>query len=297
MIIYRIKFILLSSVLLSCISVNYAQEVELASLSILNQQPTFSRNLKPSSSFPALNSNSIVLPGISVYNKYKISELHSNALTGNNVYNADDDNAGHNMLGMFILAGYGKLRYNFEGSPLYQFDYTFSKGGGVSFEIPLLKLNDKFSVYNDLGFSLFKAYSFQRNSDTAGSDPQNNYTDITLTFAPNTISVSTLVKYTLTPGNFKYYVALGIYNSFVVSSTNIKETVHVTNGESVKYAEEAVPEVAVYGLMLLASTGFSYKNIGLEVRFDPGRSYSNKLNYAVFMPNIQALLHVTFNRK
>jgi len=209
--------------------------------------------------------------------------------------NKTDKDENNNILGMYVLAGTGKLRYNLNGTPLYNFDYEIIKGGGVSLEIPLQSLDERFSVYNELGFSVFKSQTSQHLIDTVGGDPENNYYDINLTFSPNAITLSNIVRYSLTPGEFKYYVAVGIYNSFVVSSTNLKETTHHRNGEILNYTEEAVPDPTVYGLMLLACTGFSYRNIGFELRFDPGHNYSNKLNYSVYMPSFMALLHVRFN--
>jgi hypothetical protein len=212
--------------------------------------------------------------------------------------NTKDVNESTNILGMYILAGIGKLRYNVEGTPLYKFDYEYIKGGGINYEIPLLSLNERFSVYNELGFSVFNAKTSVHTIDTVGgADPATNYYDINLTFSPNTVTLVNTVKYTLTPNAFKYYVSLGIYNSFVVSSTNTRETYHYTNGEPLITKDLAVPDPTVYGLMLLISTGFSYKNIGFELRFDPGRNYSSKLNYAVYMPSFNALLHVRFNSK
>jgi hypothetical protein len=244
------------------------------------QYDNLSRGLKP------LSGNTI----LSKADLLSLSNTHSD--------NRNDANESTNILGMYILIGMGKLRYNFEGESLYKFDYEYIKGGGINYEIPLLSLNDKFSVYNELGFSVFNAKTSLHFIDTVGgADPATNYYDVNLTFAPNTVTLANTVRYTLTPDAFKYYIALGIYNSFVVSSTNMKETYHYTNGEPLITKDLAVPDPTVYGLMLLICTGFSYKNIGFEIRFDPGRNYSNKLNYAVYMPSFDALLHVRFNSK
>jgi len=208
---------------------------------------------------------------------------------------SDDDT--RNILGMFVFAGYGKLRFNFENKSLYTFNQAYIKGGGLSLDIPLPMLSERFSLYNELSFSQFKAETNFRISDTASSDPGTNYYDINMQFSPNILTISNCIKYTLTPGSFKYYVALGIYNSFVISATNLKRSDRYTNGIVKTEYEDAVPNSAFHGLMLLASTGFSYKNIGLEFRFDPGRNYSNKVDYAVYMPNFQAILHICFNPK
>jgi len=222
---------------------------------------------------------------------------YSGVLHGNNAFTGKRDSDSKNIFGMYITLGMGKLRYNISGSPQYTFDYEYIKGGGISLEIPLPSLNERFSVYNELSFSTFEANSKLHYNDTSVGNTGNNYYDIDLTFSPNTVTLSNIIRYTLTPGEFKYYVALGIYNSFVVSSTNFKKTVHYVNGETSTYNEQAFPDQNVHGLMLLACTGFSYRNIGLEIRFDPGHNYSGKLNYAVYMPSFIAQFHVRFNPK
>jgi len=207
------------------------------------------------------------------------------------------DEGSKQILGMYIQVSMGKLRYNYEEKSLYTFDQEYTKGGGVSLEIPLISLSERFSVFNELGFSQFKATTERHYSDTTGGDPEHNYYDIFMVFSPNMLTISNTMRYVLTPGDFRYFVALGIYNSFVVSSTNTKETIHTLKGKQDKYTENAVPDPAIHGLMLLASTGFTYRNIGLELRFDPGRNYTNKLNYAVYMPAFSALLHVRFTQR
>lgn len=199
-----------------------------------------------------------------------------------------------NILGMFLLLGYGKLRYNAYNESLYTMDNEFTLGGGATYEIPLEVFDGKFSVYNEMGFSLFKSQASLHYGDTIGGDPVNNYYDVNLTFSPNIVYLINTLRYTLTPGDFKYFVSLGISNSFVVSSTNTRETIHTRGGSSVRYVDEFVPDPNVHGITVPVSTGFSYRNIGFEIRFDPGRNFSNKLNYAIYMPAFDALLHVRF---
>ncbi len=297
MLITGIKKIVLCSFLLGNLSVTVAQ----SEISPVQSFSNIKRDVSPiqtGSGFYLHPDNTIFNKSFAVvmcrarqseFSKYPVPEIYLSHST-----NEDES---HNILGMYIVIGMGKLRYNLENKSLYKFDYEVTKGGGLSLEIPLHALNENFSFYNELGFSQFKAEANQHYSDTVGGDPLNNFYDISTTFSPNTVTVSNIVRYTLTPREFKYYVAIGIYNSFVVSSTNLKETEHFRNGISDKYTEKAVPDPAVHGLMLLASTGFSYRNIGFEIRFDPGRNYTNKINNAVYMPTFMGLLHVRFNPK
>lgn len=230
--------------------------------------------------------------------KVKSESISKNYLNPKSYHKySGDESENVNVLGMFLLAGYGKLRYNIYEKAAYTMDYSFVKGGGVSYEIPLEAFDGKFSVYNELGFSLFKSQAKLHFGDTIGGDPVNNYYDVNLTFAPNSFFFSNTLRYCLTKSDFKYYVSIGISNSFVVSSTNTKETLHTTNGSTERYVDEFVPDPAVYGITVLVTTGFSYKNIGFEMRFDSGRNYSNKIHYAVYMPSFLGILHVRFNPK
>ena len=60
--------------------------------------------------------------------------------------------------------------------------------------------------------------------------------------------------------------------------------------------DEAVSDPATFGIMILGGTGFSYRNFGFEIKLDPGRNYTNKLNYSVYMPAVTAVLMVQFNQ-
>ena len=293
----RLKWILVSTIVLCFSSASLAGESGFSGISVLGITPDLNQVLYLSMSYTPKDIHRSIMLSNPDYKLTKLNKSVRPNLTLNSLPGARAENENNNILGMFINIGYGKLRYNIDGSPAYRFDDVYTKGGGISLEIPLLKFNEKFSVYNELGFSQFKATSATHYSDTAGGDPANNYSDVKMTFAPNAVTLSNIVRYTLTPGDFKYYVALGIYNSFVVSSTNLQETYRITNGVPSTTIGEAVPDPAVHGLMLLVCTGFSYRNIGFEVRFDPGHNYTNKLNYAVYMPAFNALLHVRFNPK
>lgn len=292
------KLFLLQSVLLCSAFISQAQENRL-SLLVLPFPDRFSQNIDSESG--VLASSKQLCSQDTESHSYR-EPLYKNRLinqswSASQLKSGKEDEGSSSIFGMYIYTSYGKLRYNIKSTPAYQFDYVFTKGGGISLEIPLQTLNEKFSVYNELGFSQFKTSTSYHSGDTVGGDPVNNYYDVELTFAPNTLTLSNIVRYTLTPGEFKYYVALGIYNSFVVSSTNISETSHMKNGVAETSTGLAVPDPSVHGLMLLACTGFSYKNVGFELRFDPGRNYSNKLYYAVYMPSFNALLHVRFKPK
>jgi hypothetical protein len=290
---YTFKRVLFSTIILCCVSFTYSQNA-------FSVAHTGLESLASTNSF--IHENNSLGKNI-LANNYSLASAQrtflnfsENTASLSSAFSAQsDDNEHKNILGMYIQAGYGKLRFNFNDEKQYSFDYVPTKGGGISLEIPLKVMEGRFSVYNELGFSIFKAHTAFRLQDTASGDPVNNYFDYTITYAPNIISLSNIARYSLTPNEFQFYVAVGISNSFVISPTNIKESIHTLNGEVKTTTEDAVPSPAVHGLSILTATGFSYRNIGLEIRFDPGRNYSNKLNYAVYMPTFYALLHVRFN--
>lgn len=294
MAIYTFKRVLLYTLILCCVSFAYSQNAYSVSQSGLENLTSTTKSFNPDRNYSGNNSftKSYALANV---NRNLINSDNNQTTSFNALAASSDDDENKNILGMYIQAGYGKLRFNFNDEKQYSFDYVATKGGGMSLEIPLKVMEGRFSVYNELGFSIFKAHTAFRVPDSTDGDPVNDYTDVNVTYAPNIISLSNIARYGLTPNEFQFYVAVGISNSFVISPTNIKESVHTLNGEVKTTTEDAVPSPAVHGLSILTATGFSYRNIGFEIRFDPGRNYSNKLNYAVYMPTFYAMLHVRFN--
>jgi len=126
------------------------------------------------------------------------------------------------ILGMSVGMGIGKFKYIGENVKLYEFGKTYSKCAGISFDIPIHILEDKVSIMNEFSFMQFQAKASKHYADTLSNDPVNNYYDESLTFSPELIYITNMVRYYLTKGDFRYYLSFGIYNSFVISSTNRK---------------------------------------------------------------------------
>jgi len=167
--------------------------------------------------------------------------------------------------------------------------------GGFTLEVPIPKLEKKGTLYNEITVSLFDANSSVRFSDSLNGSV--GYYEVNQKFAPNLISITTMFRYCFANGVFKYYVSAGIYNSFVISPANARTTVHSQNGNTQTTEEDAVPQHSIHGLMLIVGTGISYKYAGLEIRYDPGRNYTRKVDYSVYNSTISLLLHVRFNPK
>lgn len=199
------------------------------------------------------------------------------------------------ILGMTGGMGITQLKYNSYDKSMYSFKQAYSSYSGISLDFPMHKIEDKGSFYNELTFFRFKTTASTHVTDSAAGDPADNYFDNHLEFAPNIVSLAHMFRYTFTPGNFKYFVSAGIYNNFVISSNNRKTIVHTRNGVPDTTYEDAIPSFAVHGLMITAGTGFLYKNIGLEVRFDPGRNFTRLYDYSIYATTFSVLLHVRFN--
>jgi len=204
-------------------------------------------------------------------------------------------NDSRNTLGMMIGMSYGKLRTNDLSDPEFNFTPTWSKWAGFTLEIPMLKMEKRGSFYSEIAFSQFEAKSFVHFADSSLGHPERDYYEITQKFAPNTITITNMFRYCFTNSDFKYYVAAGIYNSFILSAVNTRSTVRFRAGETQTEEEEAIPDHSVHGLMLVVSTGIAYKYTGLEFRYDPGRNYTRKVDYSVHQPSAVMVLHVRFN--
>lgn len=200
-----------------------------------------------------------------------------------------------NTLGMMLGVSYGKLRTNDLSDPDFNFTPSWSKWAGFTLEIPMQKMEKRGSFYSEITFSQFEANSFVHFADSSLGHPERDYYEITQKFAPNAITVTNMFRYCFTNNDFKYYVAAGIYNSFIISAVNSRKTAWYQAGESNTEEEEAIPDHSIHGLMLVVSTGIAYKYAGLEFRYDPGRNYTRKVDYSVHQPSAVMVLHVRFN--
>jgi hypothetical protein len=197
------------------------------------------------------------------------------------------------IVGLLVGAGYGKLRSNDVADFAFKPSYTIQTG--ISLEIPIPKLEKRGTFYNELTFSQFDAKSFVHIPDTSQGSPELNYSDVTQNFAPYLLTITNMFRYCFVNSSFKYYVGAGIYNSFIISLVNRKTSVVITNGTAKTTEGEVVADHSIHGLMLILSTGISYKYIGLEFRFDPGRNFTKKIDYSVYNPTFSMLLHMRFN--
>jgi len=223
--------------------------------------------------------------------RYK-NQVHLISNETNNVFRRESNS----VIGLEVSLGYGKLRYVFDNKSVYDFKPSLTKTGGVSIDFPLEVMEGKITVYNELTFSQFEAIAEQHIVDTNQYGFAEKF-DSKLNFTPNILSLAHIVRYNFTPNEFKYFIGVGIYNSFVVSAINTKQTLITTSaGEHTSY-EKAIPDPATHGLMLLATTGFTFRNIGFEIRYDPSRNYTNMVENYVFQQLFSAHFNIRFNPK
>ena len=198
------------------------------------------------------------------------------------------------VFGMEAGIGYGKLRSNDLEDKEFNFTPSYIKSAGFTLEMAIPKLEKRGTFFNELSFSQFEAGSFVRIPDTSLGRPDRDYIDVTQKFSPNLFTVSNMFRYCFTNSDFRYYVSIGIYNSFVISPVNRKIIQKNQNGTVNTTEEKVIPDYATHGLMLLLGTGISYKYIGLELRYDPGRNYTRKIDYSIHIPTITAIVHIRF---
>jgi hypothetical protein len=199
--------------------------------------------------------------------------------------NAQDDSK-HAVYGFVGGLGYGTLKNNDVQDSTFAFKPSYTKQVGMSLEVPIPLLEKKGTLYNELTLSQLEANSSFQIPDSL---------TINQTFVPYLLSVTNMFRYCFTKGELKYYVGVGIYNSFVVTSKNLKTTIKYKNGVPLTTESEVIPDHAVHGIMLLLSTGIAYKYGGLEIRYDPGRNYTKQIDYSVYMPTISVVLNLRIN--
>ncbi|MBK7031380.1 MAG: hypothetical protein IPH45_20280 [Bacteroidales bacterium] len=194
------------------------------------------------------------------------------------------DESNKNVFGMMVGIGYGKLRSNDLNDPEFNFKPSYTKYAGVTLDVPIPALEKRGYFFSELSFSQYTANSFVHLPDTTLGHPERDFYEITQKFAPNTLTLVNTFRYCFVNRDFKYYVSAGISNSFLISPENKKTTVNFRNGETKSEVESFIPDYAVHGIMLIVGTGITYKYIGLELRYDPGRNYTRKVDYSIHQP-------------
>jgi hypothetical protein len=199
------------------------------------------------------------------------------------------------VFGISAGLGYGRLRNEDAQSIDFNFKTSYTQYGSFTLEVPMQKMEQKGSLQNELTFMHFDAVSHQIKPDSSLGFPGRDYYEINQHFSPYLISVTNMFRYCFTKTEFKYYLSLGIYNSFIVSTLNEKKVGHFLDGQSETTTEQVINDYARHGIMLVAGTGITYKYAGIEFRFDPGRNYTRKVTTSVYMPTIMVMLHVRLN--
>lgn len=206
----------------------------------------------------------------------------------------DSDNEFHEKSWGMVL-GYGLSQLQF--SDIYEEKRFLNYGnfftGGVSYEIPINAFNGKFSFYNEIVFQRYNAERTFISKDTV----EGVFSNVTkhYEFTPNMLNTNHFIRYNFTgETDFRYFIGIGFYQSLILSAKNdLTQTVSTNSGEKI-IKDDAIPNLSKYGIMLLLSTGFTYRNFGLELKIDPGRNLSNKFEYQAFAPTFSLNLNIRF---
>lgn len=249
---------------------------------------------------PSIDKSAFLFPNFGsthiVVQNQKNLPFTSNKIAMNKLFNANQRAKGNGIYGIVATLGYGKLRYTFDNEDILKFNFSLTKSGGVSIDFPLEIMDGKVNIYNELTFSQFEAKASETLIDTNQYGFPVSF-DSKFNFSPNLLGVAHIIRYNLTPNDFKYYIGVGVYNNFLIGTTNSKVTLVTTQTDQYSLYDKAIPKPSIHGIMLLASTGFVYRNIGFEIRYDPGRNYTNLIENYVFQQLFTAHLHVRFNAR
>lgn len=213
--------------------------------------------------------------------------------------------ANKNIMGISVGAGYNRLKLVEKGNiqipnsdSIKKFDPAIVIVAGATYEIPIVFLNDRFSVFNELSFSNFKtSYNKKFSNDIGNNLTEHISEDINITL--NSITLSNVVKYSFSDKEFKPFVGVGIYNTFIIPSVNKYEINKTIVGDTTlftSYTSEAIPKITVHGFMMLVSAGINYRNFGFELRFDPGFNYSNKFQFHAYASTFYGVINIRFFR-
>lgn len=203
--------------------------------------------------------------------------------------------SGKPIYGITAGLGTGAMRINYDNNRVFTYDQSTFKSIGPFIEFPLEVLDGNWSIYNELTYNTFTARGSSHAVDTSGG--KTTTYDSVFLFEPSLITLTHLIKYNLTPNNFKYFIGVGFYNSFMFSAGNSLKIIKKSEGSETISYQKAVDNAAIHGLMLILSTGFTYRNIGLEVRFDPGRNYSRAVFTGLYAPVFSAHMQFRFGVK
>lgn len=210
--------------------------------------------------------------------------------------------ANNNIMGISLGAGYNRLKLVEKNNSQIPDSDSIKKlapamviSAGATYEIPINFLNDRFSVYNELSFSNFKT-SYNKNFSNDIGNNQTEHISENINITLNSITLSNIVKYSFSDKEFKPFVGIGIYNTFIIPSVNRYQIKKVLNSDTTSYISEAIPRITIHGLMMLVSAGINYRSFGFEVRFDPGFNYSNKFQHHAYASAIYGIINIRFFR-
>lgn len=168
------------------------------------------------------------------------------------------------------LAGVSTTYLKFRGSGLpylinTDFDISVNPTAGIFFNFVLPRNQGKWSLYNELLFTTYKAKG--RYEEYVNDE---NYTISTMEIGYSYLTINNLVRFTYPIGEWHMFFNAGISNSFSVNETNYRrKDIKYYTTNTIK-EELALDATRKYEQGYLLGTGIKYNKFTLEVRFGKG---------------------------
>jgi hypothetical protein len=168
-----------------------------------------------------------------------------------------------------LIGGMSFTQIKFVGdnnfSSLISSDYPVSKRGtfGGYLNIPFPRSLNKFSFYNDLRYTSYKASYVNR------STPDEDINTVsTSSIGNNSLRLSSMIRYKFPINDMFLFVNAGISNGIATSKTNYLLVEEHVYSVSYKTEKEALKNAKNWERGFIAGLGCSYKKLGCELRIE-----------------------------
>ena len=194
-----------------------------------------------------------------------------------------------------LLAGLSASKLRFKGTYTpdiinSNFPPSYNASGGLFLNWMLPRLRQRFSLYNELGFTSYKS-----STSTQTDYSENSYNRYTNTFGYGYIKLTNMIRFYIPTGDLKLFVNAGMTNAVAISETNEQVT------ESKFYTVEPVISKDIvlgatkkYEIGASLGLGASYKKWGAELRHESSNGMSALLDLKSSVKRYYLLLSYRF---
>lgn len=193
-----------------------------------------------------------------------------------------------------ISAGISAFHLDFFGSgsrdlAAAKFPVNVKPAAAVGLAIVFPFARKTFSVYNELGFQ-----QWETHDDILWYENENEYDDVEINLGGCSIRLLSAFTYTYPARKFKPYVYAGMINAFNMITLNDKTTVAHFYTTETETADVALPDHGRYTQSLAAGFGVSYKNAGIDFRYERGNDITRSINLNSCTNIVFVQLHYSF---